>query len=205
MNNLKNFTKGFVKENPVFIMLLGLCPALGVTTSAVNGFGMGLATLFVLVMSNLVVSIIKNLIPAKVRIPSFIVIIASFVTIVELVLEGFVPALYDSLGLFIPLIVVNCIVLGRAEAFASKNTIFSSVVDGLGMGLGFTLALTILGGVREIFGSGSLFGFNLGFFPLDADGNPIVMLVFVLAPGAFIALGYLVALNIMLKEKLSKK
>lgn len=205
MNNLKNFTKGFVKENPVFIMLLGLCPALGVTTSAVNGFGMGLATLFVLVMSNLVVSIIKNLIPAKVRIPSFIVIIASFVTIVELVLEGFVPALYDSLGLFIPLIVVNCIVLGRAEAFASKNTIFSSVVDGLGMGLGFTLALTILGGVREIFGSGSLFGFNLGFFPLDADGNPIVMLVFVLAPGAFIALGYLVALNIMLKEKMSKK
>jgi Na+-translocating ferredoxin:NAD+ oxidoreductase subunit E len=199
------FTKGLIKENPVLIMLLGLCPALGVTTSAFNGFGMGLATLFVLVMSNLVVSIIKNLIPAKVRIPSFIVIIASFVTIVELVLEGFIPALYDSLGLFIPLIVVNCLVLGRAEAFASKNTVFSSLVDGLGMGLGFTLALTILGGVREIFGSGSLFGFNLGFFPLDADGNPIVMLVFVLAPGAFIALGYLVALNIMIKEKMSKK
>lgn len=205
MSNIKNFTKGFIKENPVFIMLLGLCPALGVTTSAVNGFGMGLATLFVLVMSNLVVSIIKSLVPAKVRIPSFIVIIASFVTIVELVLEGFIPALYDSLGLFIPLIVVNCLVLGRAEAFASKNTVFSSLVDGLGMGLGFTLALTILGGVREIFGSGSLFGFNLGFFPLDADGNPIVMLVFVLAPGAFIALGYLVALNIMIKEKMSKK
>jgi len=205
MSNVKNFTKGFIKENPVFIMLLGLCPTLGVTTSAVNGFGMGLATLFVLVMSNLVVSIIKNLIPAKVRIPSFIVIIASFVTIVELVLEGFIPALYDSLGLFIPLIVVNCLVLGRAEAFASKNTVFSSFIDGLGMGLGFTLALTILGGVREIFGSGSLFGFNLGFFPLDGDGNPIVILVFVLAPGAFIALGYLVALNIMLKERMSKK
>lgn len=205
MSNVKNFTKGFIKENPVFIMLLGLCPALGVTTSAFNGFGMGLATLFVLVMSNLVVSIIKSQIPAKVRIPAFIVIIASFVTIVQLVLEGFVPALHESLGLFIPLIVVNCLVLGRAEAFASKNTVFSSLVDGLGMGLGFTLALTILGGVREIFGSGSLFGFNLGLFPLDADGNPIVMLVFVLAPGAFLAMGYLVALNIMLKEKMSKK
>jgi Na+-translocating ferredoxin:NAD+ oxidoreductase subunit E len=202
---MTNFTKGFIKENPVYIMLLGLCPALGVTTSAFNGFGMGLATLFVLVMSNLVVSIIKSQIPAKVRIPAFIVIIASFVTIVQLVLEGFVPALHESLGLFIPLIVVNCLVLGRAEAFASRNTVFSSLVDGLGMGLGFTLALTILGGVREIFGSGSLFGLNLGLFPLDADGNPIVMLVFVLAPGAFLAMGYLVALNIMLKEKMSKK
>jgi len=205
MSNVKNFTKGFIKENPVFIMLLGLCPALGVTTSAFNGFGMGLATLFVLVMSNLVVSIIKSQIPAKVRIPAFIVIIASFVTIVQLVLEGFVPALHESLGLFIPLIVVNCLVLGRAEAFASRQSVFSSLVDGLGMGLGFTLALTILGGVREIFGSGSLFGFNLGLFPLDADGNPIVMLVFVLAPGAFLAMGYLVALNIMLKERMSKK
>jgi Na+-translocating ferredoxin:NAD+ oxidoreductase subunit E len=205
MSNMTNFTKGFIKENPVYIMLLGLCPALGVTTSAFNGFGMGLATLFVLVMSNLVVSIIKSQIPAKVRIPAFIVIIASFVTIVQLVLEGFVPALHESLGLFIPLIVVNCLVLGRAEAFASRNTVFSSLVDGLGMGLGFTLALTILGGVREIFGSGSLFGLNLSLFPLDADGNPIVMLVFVLAPGAFLAMGYLVALNIMLKEKMSKK
>lgn len=205
MSNVKNFTKGFIKENPVFIMLLGLCPALGVTTSAFNGFGMGLATLFVLVMSNLVVSIIKSQIPAKVRIPAFIVIIASFVTIVQLVLEGFVPALHESLGLFIPLIVVNCLVLGRAEAFASRQSVFSALIDGLGMGLGFTLALTILGGVREIFGSGSLFGFNLGLFPLDADGNPIVMLVFVLAPGAFLAMGYLVALNIMLKEKMSKK
>jgi electron transport complex protein RnfE len=205
MSNVKNFTKGFVKENPVFIMLLGLCPALGVTTSAFNGFGMGLATTFVLLSSNLVVSIIKSQVPAKVRIPSFIVIIASFVTIVQLVLEGFVPALHESLGLFIPLIVVNCLVLGRAEAFASKNTVFSSVVDGAGMGFGFTLALTVLGGVREIFGSGSIFGFNLGLFPLDADGNPIVMLVFVLAPGAFLAMGYLVALNIMWKERMSKK
>ncbi len=205
MSNVKNFTNGFIKENPVFIMLLGLCPALGVTTSAFNGFGMGLATLFVLVMSNLVVSIIKSQIPAKVRIPAFIVIIASFVTIVQLVLEGFVPALHESLGLFIPLIVVNCLVLGRAEAFASRQSVFSALIDGLGMGLGFTLSLTILGGVREILGSGSLFGFNLGLFPIDADGNPIVMLVFVLAPGAFLAMGYLVALNIMLKERMSKK
>lgn len=205
MSNQTNFTKGFIKENPVFIMLLGLCPALGVTTSAMNGFGMGLATAFVLIMSNLVISLIKNLIPAKVRIPSFIVVIASFVTIVQLMLEGFVPALYESLGLFIPLIVVNCVVLGRAEAFASKNTVFSSIIDGTGMGLGFTFALVLLGGVREILGSGSIFGLNLGFYPLDADGNPVVMLVFVLAPGAFIALAYLVALNAMLKQRMSKK
>ena len=194
MNQLKNFTKGLIKENPVFILLLGLCPALGVTTSAENGMGMGLATMFVLVMSNLVVSLIKNLIPDKVRIPSFIVIIASFVTIVELVMQGFIPDLFDSLGLFIPLIVVNCVVLGRAEAFASKNNLISSVIDGLGIGLGFTFALTLLGGVREVFGAGSFFGFNLGIFPLDGEGNPIGMLVFVLAPGAFLALGYLVAI-----------
>lgn len=205
MSNLKNFSKGLIKENPVLIMLLGLCPALGVSTSAFNGFGMGLATTFVLVMSNIVISLVKNVIPDKVRIPSFIVIIASFVTIVQFVLEGFVPALFESLGLFIPLIVVNCIVLGRAEAFASKNGVFSSLIDGLGMGLGFTLALSILGSVREILGSGSIFGFKLGFFPLDADGNPIVILVFVLAPGAFLALGYLVALNMKLKERMSKK
>ncbi len=205
MSNLQNFSKGLIKENPVLIMLLGLCPTLGVSTSAFNGVGMGLATTFVLVMSNLVISIIKNLIPDKVRIPAFIVVIASFVTIVQFVLEGFVPALYESLGLFIPLIVVNCIVLGRAEAFASKNTIFSSIIDGLGMGLGFTLALTVLGSVREILGSGKFFGLNLGFYPLDAEGNPVVILVFVLAPGAFIALGYLVALNMKLKERLSKK
>lgn len=186
MSNFKNFTKGFVKENPVFILLLGLCPALGVTTSAINGLGMGLATTFVLVGSNVVVSLIKKLIPDKVRIPSFIVVIASFVTIIDLVMAGYVPALYESLGLFIPLIVVNCVVLGRAEAFASKNTVFSSFIDGLGMGLGFTFALTLLGAVREIFGSYALFGFKF----IDTDG----ILVFVLAPGAFFGLAYLIAL-----------
>ncbi len=185
--NLKNFTKGFIKENPVFVLLLGLCPTLGVTTSAINGLGMGLATTFVLVMSNLVVSLVKNFIPDKVRIPSFIVIIASFVTIVELLMQAYAPALFEQLGLFIPLIVVNCIVLGRAEAFASKNGIGAAVVDGLGMGLGFAFALTILGGVRELLGSGAIF--NIKLIPGD------LMLVFVLAPGAFIALGYLIALS----------
>ncbi|HNQ69207.1 MAG TPA: electron transport complex subunit E [Bacteroidales bacterium] len=186
MNNFKNFTKGFLKENPVFILLLGLCPTLGVTTSAINGLGMGLATTFVLVGSNVVISLIKKLIPDKVRIPSFIVIIASFVTIIDLVMAAYVPALYESLGLFIPLIVVNCIVLGRAEAFASKNTVFSSMIDGLGMGLGFAFALTILGSVREILGSYSIFGFKF----IQTDG----ILVFVLAPGAFFGLAYLIAI-----------
>ena len=186
MSQIKNFTKGFIKENPVFVLLLGLCPTLGVTTSAINGLGMGLATTFVLLGSNLVVSLIKNFIPDKVRIPAFIVIIASFVTMVELLMQAYVPALFDQLGLFIPLIVVNCIVLGRAEAFASKNNVGSAIVDGLGMGLGFSFALTLLGGVREILGSGAIF--NMKF--MEADG----MLVFVLAPGAFIALGYLIAI-----------
>jgi len=186
MNQIQNFTKGFIKENPVFVLLLGLCPTLGVTTSAINGLGMGLATTFVLVMSNLVVSLIKNAIPDKVRIPSFIVIIASFVTIVELTMQAYTPALFDALGLFIPLIVVNCIVLGRAEAFASKQSVYSSMIDGVGMGLGFAFALTLLGGVRELLGSGAIFGINL----IKGD----LMLVFVLAPGAFIALGYLIAL-----------
>ncbi len=186
MNQVQNFTKGFIKENPVFVLLLGLCPTLGVTTSAINGLGMGLATTFVLVMSNLVVSLIKNAIPDKIRIPSFIVIIASFVTIVELTMQAYTPALFDALGLFIPLIVVNCIVLGRAEAFASKQTVYSSMIDGVGMGLGFAFALTLLGGVRELLGSGAIFGINL----IKGD----LMLVFVLAPGAFIALGYLIAL-----------
>lgn len=201
MSQWKNFSKGFFKENAVFVLFLGLCPTLGVTTSAINGLGMGLATTFVLVMSNLVISIVKSQIPDKVRIPSFIVIIASFVTMVELVMQAYVPALFEQLGLFIPLIVVNCIVLGRAEAFASKNNVFSSLIDGLGMGLGFAMALTILGGVREILGSGTIFGFDLHMFPLDKDGNPITMLVFVLAPGAFIALGYL----IVLINKINKK
>jgi len=192
MSNLKNFTKGFIKENPVFILLLGLCPTLGVTTSAINGLGMGLATTFVLVGSNVVVALVKNLIPDKVRIPSFIVIIASFVTIIDLVMAGYVPALYESLGLFIPLIVVNCIVLGRAEAFASKNTVFSSLIDGLGMGLGFAFALTLLGAVRELLGSYSLFGYKF----INTDG----ILVFVLAPGAFFGLAYLIAIMKKIKK-----
>ncbi|MBI9052247.1 MAG: electron transport complex subunit E [Bacteroidales bacterium] len=193
MSQWKNFSKGFFKENPVLVLLLGMCPTLGVTTSAINGLGMGLATTFVLVMSNLVVSMVKSQIPDKVRIPSFIVIIASFVTMVELLMQAYVPSLYDQLGLFIPLIVVNCIVLGRAEAFASKNNIVSSLIDGLGMGLGFSMALTILGGIRELLGSGSFFGFKF----IQGDG----MLVFVLAPGAFLALGYL----IVLINKINKK
>jgi Na+-translocating ferredoxin:NAD+ oxidoreductase subunit E len=193
MNQWKNFSKGFFKENPVFVLFLGLCPTLGVTTSAFNGLGMGLATTFVLVMSNLVVSIIKNQIPEKVRIPSFIVIIASFVTIVELVMQAYLPTLFEQLGLFIPLIVVNCFVLGRSEAFASKNNVGSSLVDGFGMGLGFAMALTMLGGVREILGSGSIFGFKF----IEGDG----MLVFVLAPGAFIALGYLIVLINKINQK----
>ncbi|HPE55044.1 MAG TPA: electron transport complex subunit E [Bacteroidales bacterium] len=192
MNQLQNFTKGFIKDNPVFVLLLGMCPTLAVTSTAINGLGMGLATTFVLVMSNIVVSLIKNLIPDKVRIPSFIVIIASFVTIVELTMQAYVPDLFDSLGIFIPLIVVNCIVLGRAEAFASKNNVVSSMIDGLGMGLGFAFALTLLGTVRELFGSGSIFGMK--FIPGDA------ILVFVLSPGAFITLGYLIALLNRLKK-----
>jgi electron transport complex protein RnfE len=195
MDQWKNFSKGFIKENPVFALFLGLCPTLGVTTSAVNGLGMGLATTFVLVMSNLVISSIKNLIPDKVRIPVFIVVIATFVTVVELVMKGFVPVLFDALGLFIPLIVVNCLVLGRAEAFASKNTIWSSLVDGTGMGLGFTMALTVLGAVREILGSGAIFGIKM----INSDA----MLLFIMPPGAFIALGYLIVLANMIKEKSS--
>lgn len=192
MSQIKNFSKGFIKDNPVFVLLLGLCPTLGVTSTAINGLGMGLATTFVLVMSNIVVSLAKNAIPDKVRIPTFIVIIASFVTIVELVMQAFVPALFDALGLFIPLIVVNCLVLGRAEAFASKNNLWSSIVDGMGMGLGFAFALTLLGAVREILGSGAIFSLKF----IEGDG----MLLFILPPGAFIALGYLIALMNRLKK-----
>jgi len=186
MNQLKNFSKGFIKENPVFVLLLGMCPTLGVTSSAINGLGMGLATTFVLVMSNVVVALIKSFIPDKVRIPSFIVIIAAFVTVVQLTMQAYLPALFKSLGIFIPLIVVNCLVLGRAEAFASKNTLYSSVIDGLGMGLGFSFALTVLGAVREILGSGKIFDITI-------YSEDYVTLLFVLAPGAFIALGYLIA------------
>ena len=186
MSNLSNLTRGLFKENPTFVLLLGMCPTLGVTTSAINGMGMGLATAFVLVMSNRVISLVANSIPDKIRIPSFIVIIAAFVTIVDMSMAAYLPSLHESLGLFIPLIVVNCIVLGRAEAFASKNGAFASMLDGLGMGLGFTMSLTILGCVRELLGSGKIF--NLPVFNENYG-----MLVFVLAPGAFLALGYLIA------------
>jgi len=187
--------KGLIKENPVFVLLLGLCPTLGVTSTAINGLGMGLATLFVLLMSNVVVSAIRHGIPAKVRIPAYIVIIASFVTIVDLVMAAYLSGLHAQLGLFIPLIVVNCLVLGRAEAFASKNSIADSAVDGLSMGLGFTFALTLLGLTREMLGSLSAFGFKFG----ESDG----MLVFVLAPGAFLALGLLIPLINLASEKLT--
>ncbi|WP_372750913.1 RnfABCDGE type electron transport complex subunit E [Labilibaculum sp.] len=187
MNNIQNFSKGFFKENAVFVLLLGMCPTLGVTSSAINGLGMGLATTFVLIMSNMVISLVSNQIPDKVKIPSFIVIIASFVTMVDLVMAGYVPALHAQLGVFIPLIVVNCVVLGRAEAFASKNKVIPSIIDGAGMGLGFAMALTILGSVRELLGSGKVFGISIFS---DTYG----MLVFVLAPGAFLALGYLIAI-----------
>lgn len=185
LNQKENFLKGIIKDNPVFVMLLGMCPTLGVTSTAFNGLGMGIATLFVLLMSNIVVSIIKKQIPSKVRIPAFIIIIASFVTIVEMVLEAYIPFLFEQLGIFIPLIVVNCLILGRAEAFASKNNVLSSIVDALGMGIGFTIALTLLGAGREILGSGSLFDFRF----VSEDANTFIL--FILPPGAFIALAYL--------------
>lgn len=187
MNKLQLILKGIIKENPTFVLILGMCPTLGTTTSAMNGLGMGVATMAVLIMSNFVISLIKNLIPDKVRIPAFIVVIASFVTIIELLMKAYVPALYATLGVFIPLIVVNCIILGRAEAFASKNGPFDSILDGVGIGLGFTLSLTVIGAVREVLGSGAIFGYSLGV----ADFMP---LIFVLAPGAFFVLGYLMVL-----------
>jgi len=185
-SNLKVLLIGIIKENPILVLLLGTCPTLGTTSSALNGLGMGLATTFVLVSSNVAISMLKNIIPDKVRIPAFVVVIAAFVTVVEMVMQAYVPALYESLGLFIPLIVVNCILLGRAEAYAAKNTVFKSFLDGLGMGVGFTLALTVLGSAREILGTGKVFSMTL--FP-ETYG----MLLFVLAPGAFIALAYLIA------------
>lgn len=186
--NIKNLTNGLIKENPIFVQLLGMCPTLAVTTSAVNGVGMGLATTAVLILSNFVISLLRNVIPSKVRIPAFIVVIASFVTIIGMFMEAFVPALFSALGLFIPLIVVNCIILARAESFASKNDPFNSILDGLGMGLGFTLSLTILGSVRELFGNGSIF--NIGIMP-EAYQPALIM---ILPPGAFLALGLLLAL-----------
>lgn len=189
MANISNLTRGIIKENPTFVLLLGMCPTLGVTTSGTNGLGMGLATMFVLIMSNGAISLLKNLIPDKVRIPGFIVIIATFVTILQFLMEAYVPALYKQLGLYIPLIVVNCIILGRAEAFASKNGVVDSIYDGIGIGLGFTLALTLLGLIREILGAGTVFGYN----PLGLE-DPKTMLVFVLPPGAFLVLAYLIAI-----------
>ena len=186
-------TNGIIKENPTFVLLLGMCPTLGTTSSALNGMSMGLATTFVLVCSNVVISLIKNLIPDMVRIPAFIVVIASFVTALQLSMQAFVPYIYATLGLFIPLIVVNCIILGRAEAFASKNGVVPSFFDGVGMGLGFTIALTVLGAVREILGTGKIFGLEV--WPEDYG-----MLMFVLAPGAFIVLGYLIAIVNKLKK-----
>jgi Na+-translocating ferredoxin:NAD+ oxidoreductase subunit E len=193
MNQIQNFTKGFIRENPILVLVLGACPALATTSSAINGLGMGIATTFVLASSNVVISMLAGLIPDKVRIPAFVVIIASFVTIVDLVMQAYVPDLYVTLGIFIPLIVVNCIVLGRAEAFASKNTVYSALVDGLGMGLGFTMALGILGAIREIAGSGALFDQKF----IQGDG----ILIFILAPGAFIALGFLIAIVNQIKKK----
>ena len=194
MNYFKTITNGLIKENPTFVLMLGMCPTLGTTTSALNGMSMGLATTFVLICSNVAISLLKNLIPDQIRIPGFIVVIATFVTIIQMVMEAYLPALYDSLGLFIPLIVVNCIVLGRAEAFAAKNNPFASFCDGLGIGLGFTFGLTLLGIVRELIGTGALF--SLRIFPEEYG-----VLVFVLAPGAFITLGYLIAIINKLKVK----
>ena len=194
MNKMQIILNGILKNNPTFVLVLGMCPTLGTTTSAINGLGMGAATMAVLIMSNLVISLIKNFIPDKVRIPAVMVVIASFVTIIQMLMQAYVPSLYASLGVFIPLIVVNCIILGRAEAFASKNGALDSILDGIGIGLGFTIALTLIGAVREILGSGAIFGYSFGI----ADYMP---LVFVLAPGAFFVLGYMMVLF----NKLAKK
>ncbi len=184
--SLNNLTRGILRENPTFVMLLGMCPTLGVTTSALNGLGMGLSTAFVLLLSNIAISSVKRLIPDIVRIPSFIVIIASFVTVLEMLMQAYVPSLYAALGIYIPLIVVNCIILGRAEAFASKNTVFQSILDAIGMGIGFTWALTLLGAVREALGNGSVFGWSF----VGAEAHPI--LLFIMPPGAFLALAAII-------------
>ncbi len=195
----KQFLNGLIFENPIFVLMLGMCPTLAVTTSAMNGLGMGLTTTVVLVMSNLIISLFRKVIPGKVRIPAFIVIIASFVTIVELLLKGYVFSLYESLGIYIPLIVVNCIILGRAEAFASKNKVFISVADGLGMGLGFSFALTCIGAVRELLGAGEVFGVHImpdGYVPIS---------IFILAPGAFFVLSILTAIQNAIRQNAAKK
>jgi len=194
MSHIKTFTNGLLKENPTLVLLLGMCPTLAVSTAALNGIGMGLATTFVLVMSNVVISLIKDFVPDKVRIPAYVVVIAAFVTIVDLVMAAYFQALHSQLGIFIPLIVVNCIVLGRAEAFACKNSVLSSLIDGFGMGFGFTLGLTVLGIIREFLGNGSFFGNKI----IPGDNN---ILIFILAPGAFITLAYLIAVVNKLKNK----
>lgn len=193
-SNLGVMLNGIIRENPTFVLVLGMCPTLGTTTSALNGMGMGLATAFVLICSNMVIAAVKNIIPDKVRIPAFIVIIATFVTIVELTMQAYLPALFKTLGVYIPLIVVNCIILGRAEAFAAKNTITKSLFDGLGMGLGFTLSLTTIGLIREFLGTGMMFGAPI--YPAKYG-----TLLFVLAPGAFIALAYI----LLMFNRLAKK
>jgi len=195
MSLRKVFMNGIIKENPTFRLVLGMCPTLALSTAAVNGIGMGLATTFVLVGSNVFVSLLKNFIPDRVRIPAFVIIIASFVTIVELVMKAYVPSLYEALGIYIPLIVVNCIILARAEAFASKNGVVASAVDGLGMGLGFTLALTLLAAIRELIGNGSIFGMQL----MGAGYQPV--LIFILAPGGFFTLGLILALMNSLTDR----
>ena len=183
MGKFQLITRGILKENPTFVLILGMCPTLGVTSTAINGMGMGVATMAVLILSNMAISLIKNLIPSKVRIPAFIVVIASFVTIIEMLMKAYIPALDASLGVFIPLIVVNCIILGRAEAFASKNGVLDSALDGVGIGLGFTLSLTAIGAVREVLGSGAIFGVTFA--------SDVMPLLFILAPGGFLVLGYL--------------
>ena len=195
MSNMKYFTKGLLKENPTFVLVLGTCPTLAVTTAAMNGIGMGLATTFVLVFSNLFVALLKNVIPDKVRIAAFIVLIATFVTIVDLVMKAYTPDLYKTLGIFIPLIVVNCIILGRAEAFAQKNRVYHAILDGLGMGLGFTLAITLMGSIREVLGNGSIFDIRL----MSQEAKTI--LIFILPPGAFLTYGYLIAIMNRIKSR----
>ncbi len=194
--NLKVLLNGIIKENPTFVLLLGMCPTLATTSSAINGMSMGLSTMFVLICSNAVISMLKNVIPDMVRIPAFIVVIATFVTVIEMLMNAYVPALAESLGIFLPLIVVNCIVLGRAEAFAAKNSVVTSIFDGIGMGLGFTLSLTLLGSVRELLGTGTIFSVNI--YPEEYGS-----LLFILAPGAFIVLGYLISIfnNIQSKRQ----
>ena len=196
--NFREISRGIFKENPTFVLFLGLCPTLGVTTSAVNGIAMGLATLFVLILSNVIISMIKNLIPSKIRIPAYIMVIATLVTVLELSMKAYFPSLYEVLGIFIPLIVVNCIILGRAESYASKNSILNSMFDGIGNGLGFTLSLTVIGAISEIIGSVKLFGLSM----VDKLFDPAM--IFILPPGAFITIGVLVAIINKYKQKGSR-